>query len=215
MPAVSDNRSTVGEISECIDVVIRPRSGGASDRTRLRFALAFLPLAAVGVTRQLDAGLTSGLWYIGGLATLGVFAVLARADFFAQTSIRVGGDLVSRTGYLGRSASCQRAALARIVDVNVIASRFAGIPAKWLLFLDTRDQTLMRAYAEYYPEDELDRLKNALNVSWDSQPRLKTFGQVRRDIPGSFPWALAHIWLTLAMVAAVALVIGGLIAGNS
>ena len=197
------------------ELVIRPKSGGAPDRTRLRFALAFLPLAAVGVARQFDAGLSSGLWYVGGFGTLALFVVLARADFFAQTSIRVAGGRVRRTGYLGCSASCPRDDIARVMDVNVVSSRLAGIPAKWLLFLDASDRTLMRAYAEYYPASELARLRDALDVSWDPDARLRTFRQVRRDIPGSFPWALAHIWITLAIIAALAIVIAGLIAGTT
>ena len=145
-----------------VEVVIRPRSGGAADRTRLRFALAVLPLAAAGVARQ--------------------FHGAARTDFFAQTSIRVSNSDVRRTGYLGRSAS--------------------------------RDQTLLRAYAEYYPASELSRLRETLHVGWDTLPNVRTFAQVRRDIPSSFPWSLAHIWLTLVLITLAALVIGGLIAAN-
>jgi hypothetical protein len=197
------------------EVVIRPRAGGTPDRTRVRFALAFLPLATLGVARHFDKSLSSGLWYVAGLGALGIVVVLARADFFAQTSIRVGGDYVRRTGYLGRSASCPRAAIARVVEVDLTTSRFAGIPAKWLLFLDARGKLLMRAYADYYPTNELLRLRDTLDVSWQTAPQLRTFAQMRRDIPRSFPWTLAHIWLSLAIVAGIALVIAGLDAGNS
>lgn len=197
------------------EVVIRPRAGGAPDRTRLRFALAFLPLAGLGIAREFAGGITSGLWYLAGFAALALVAVLARADFFVQTSIRVGDDYVARTGYFGRSARCPRAAVARVVEATLITSRVAGIPAKWLLFLDARNKTLLRAYAEYYPANELFRLQDALDVPWDPRPAIRTFAQMRRDIPHSFPWALAHIWLTLAIIAAVALIIGGAVAGSS
>ena len=194
--------------------MIRPRSGGAPDRTRLRFALPLLPIAALGVARHFQGGLTSGLWYVAGVAALGIVALLARADFFAQTSIRVGTTYVRRTGYLGRSASCPRAAVAHVVEVSAVASRLGGIPATWLLFLDSRAQTILRAYAEYYPADELARLRETLDVGWDVFPNVRTFAQVRRDIPGSFPWSMAHMWLTIALITLGALLIGGLIATN-
>jgi hypothetical protein len=192
--------------------VIRPRAGGAPDRTRLRFALAFLPLAALGIARQFAGGLSSGLWYVAGFAALALLGLLARADFFAQTSIRAGDEYVHRTGYFGRSARCPRAAIARVVEADLITSRIAGIPAKWLLFLDARNKTLLRAYAEYYPANELFRLQAALDVPWETAAAIRTFAQMRRDIPRSFPWALAHIWLTLAIIAVIT---GGAVAGSS
>ena len=190
--------------------MIRPKGGGAPDSVRVRFALAFLPLAVLGAARQFVGSLSSGLWYVAGFAALALFALSARADFFARTSIRVRRDDVRRTGYLGRSASCSRAAIARVAELVVVSTRVGGIPARWLLFLDIHGRTLMRAYAEYYPEQELVRLREALDVSWDSTPEVRTFARVRRDVPGSFPWALAHIWLTLAIVGAAALTAAGL-----
>jgi hypothetical protein len=195
--------------------VIRPRPGGSADRTRLRFALAFVPLAAVSVARQFRGGLTSGLWYLAGLATLGIIVVLARADFFAQTSIRVRRSDVRRTAYFGRSASCPRASIVRVVEVSAVTSRIGGIPATWLLFVDSSSRVVLRAYAEYYPAAELSRLRETLNVGWDALPNVRTFAQMRRDIPGSFPWSLAHMWLTLVLITLAALAIGGLIAANA
>jgi hypothetical protein len=195
--------------------VIRPRAGGAPDRTRLRFALAFLPLVALGIARQFAGGLSSGLWYLAGVAALALLAVLARADFFAQTSIRVGEDDVRRTGYFGRSRGCPRVAIARVLEAKLITSRIGGIPARWLLFLDAQDRVLLRAYAEYYPVNELFRLREALDVFWETPAAIRTFAQARRDIPGSFPWVLAHIWLTLAIIGVIALIIGGAVAGGS
>lgn len=197
------------------EVVIRPRAGGAPDRTRMRFALAFLPLATLGLARQFTGGLSSGLWYLAGFAALALLALLARTDFFAQTNIRVDNEYVRRTGYLGRSGCCPRAAITRVVEVDLITSHIAGIPAKWLLFLDARNEALMRAYAEYYPATELFRLRDALDVPWQEVAAIRTFAQMRHDIPRSFPWALAHIWLTLAIIAVVALLIGGALAASS
>lgn len=182
---------------------------------RFRIGLAFLPLATTGAVRELRGGASSRLWYLGLLATLVIFAFLARADFFAQTSIRVGRTRVKRTGYLGRSASCPRAAIARVIEVSAITSRVGGIPATSLLFLDSGDRTLLRAYAEYYPAAELARLREALDVSWARLPRVRTFAEMRREISGSFPWTLAHVWLTSALVVLLALLIGGAIAGNA
>jgi hypothetical protein len=194
------------------EVVFRPRRSVAADRKRLRFAVAFLPLAAVGVARQFHAELTSELWYVAGLATL---VLLARADFFAQTSIRVRSSDVRRTGYLGRSTGCPRAAIARVVEVSAVGSRIGGIPATWLLFVDASGRVLLRAYAEYYPAAELSRLNETLAVDWETLPGVRTFAQIRRDIPRSFPWSLAHIWLTSAVITSVLLVIGGIIATHT
>jgi hypothetical protein len=197
------------------EVVFRPRPSVAADRKRLRFALAFLPFTAVGVARQFHAGLTSGLWYVAGLATLVIIVLLARADFFAQTSIRVRSSDVRRTGYLGRSASCPRSAIARVVEVSAVGSRIGGIPATWLLFLNRSGRVVLRAYAEYYPAAELSRLKETLAVDWETLPNVRTFAQIRRDIPKSFPWSLAHIWLSSALITSALLVIGGIIATHT
>jgi hypothetical protein len=148
--------------------VIRPRPGGAPDRTRLKFGLAFLPLAAIGAVRALRSGAGSGLWDFAFVPALIVVAILARAKFFAQTSIRVGPTRLRRTGYLGRSAGCLRAAIARVVEVNAVTSRI-----------------------------------------------VRTFAQLRREVPGSFPWTLAHIWLTFALVVSLAVIVGGVVAGSS
>jgi hypothetical protein len=200
------------------EVMIRPRSGGAADRTRLKFGLALLPLAAIGAVRELRGGASSRLWYLAFVAALIVFVLFARATFLAQTSIRISRTRVRRTGYLGRSASCPRAAIARVVEVNAITSRIGGIPASWLVFLDVDGRTLLRAYAEYYPADERLRLREALAVHWVTLSDVRTFAQLRRELPGSFPWTLAHVWLTFALVALLAVVVltvGGIIAGSS
>ncbi|MDP9227345.1 MAG: hypothetical protein M3P18_26560, partial [Actinomycetota bacterium] len=63
--------------------------------------------------------------------------------------------------------------------------------------------------------DELWQLRETPNVSWDTLPNVRTFAQMRQDIPRSFPWTLAHTWLTLAVVAVLALLIGGIIAGHA
>jgi hypothetical protein len=203
---------SVGTPASNAEVVIRPRPGGAPDRTRFWFALAFAPIAVVGVARGFDHSVQSGLWYGAGALTLAALAVLARANFFAQTSIAVSASSVCRTGYLGRSASCPRETIARVLEVTAITARVGGLPATWLLFLDADGVTLMRAYAEYYPREELLRLRDALGVDWDVRGDVRTFAQYRRDIPGSFPWPLAHVWLTLALVALLVVVIGSAIA---
>jgi hypothetical protein len=195
------------------ELVIRPRSGGAADRVRLRFAFAFLPIVLLGVVRQFHGGLNAGLWYLAGLLTLVLIGLALRADFFAETSIHVASEAVGRTGYFGRSARCPRADISRVVEVSAVVSRLGGIPATWLLFLDAHNRTLLRAYAEYYPTDELSRLRAALDVDWEVVPGARTFAEVRRAIPASFPWALAHFWVTLALVTATGLVLAGLIAG--
>ncbi len=203
------------DFSSTDEVVIRPRPGGAPDRRRLRFMLAFLPLVGLGIARQFAAGLSLGLWFLAGFLTLALLAVLARADFFAQTGIRVGDTYVRRTGYFGRSARCPRAAIARVVEAELMASRIAGFPDKWLLFLDAENKTLMRAYAAYYPVNELFRLRDALDVPWESRVAIGTFSEMRREIPRSFPWPLAHIWLTLTVIALIGFIIAGAFAGSS
>lgn len=175
--------------------------------------LGLLPLVTVGAVRILTRSVNTGLWYIAGLASLACVVVLVRADFFAQTSIRVTDDLIRRTGYFGRSAACSRASVARVMQVTLITSRIAAIPATWLLFLDARGEPLLRAYADYYPSDELTRLQQTLDVPWDSPTQFRTFAQMRHDVPRSFPWALAHAWLStvgalLIVTVAIAAVAG-------
>jgi hypothetical protein len=188
-----------------VELVIQPRAGGAPDRARAWFALALVPIVLLGVVRAARTRPAAGLWYAAGIAALAGIALLARRDFFARTSIRVGPSDIVRTGYLGRSARCPREAVARVVEASLVLTRFAGIPAGWLVFLDSRGRPLLRAYAEYYPPEELLRLRQALDVEWDSRAGTRTFARMRREIPHSFPWALAHIWLTLAILAGVAL----------
>jgi hypothetical protein len=188
------------------DFALRPQAGGAPDARRARFALYFVPLAVVGVVRQFDAGLSQALWYLAGVAALVGAVAFLRADFFARTSIRVGEDFVRRTGYFGRSASCSRASVARVIEVTLSTSRFGGIPARWLLFLDAHGGVLLRAYAEYYPADDLASLRRTLNVSWDAQTQTRTFAEIRRDLPGSFPWTLAHVWLTTTVILLIGIV---------
>jgi hypothetical protein len=195
------------------EVVIRPQAGGAPDRARARFVLGFLPLIGVGVAR-LDGGVRSGVWYIAGLAALASVVLLLRADFFAQTSIQVGDGLIRRTGYFGRSATCSRAGVARVMLVTLVTSRIAAIPARWLLFLDARGAPILRAYAEYYPPDELARLMQTLDVAWETPDQTRTFAQMRRDIPQSFPWALAHVWLSVSGAFFIAIVAIAAVAGH-
>jgi hypothetical protein len=59
------------------------------------------------------------------------------------------------------------------------------------------------------------RLRDALGVDWDEQAKVRTFAQLRREVPGSFPWSLAHVWRTLAIVAVLGLVIGTAISASS
>lgn len=195
------------------EVVIRPRAGGAPDRVRWRFMLGLLPLVAAGIVRALRSGLSTGAWTIAAFAALVSVVALLRADFFAQTSVRVADDVIRRTGYFGRTATCSRAAVARVMLVTLGTSRFGAIPAKWLLFLDARGEPVLRAYAEYYSSDQLAQLEQTLDVPWDSPSEIRTFAQMRRDIPRSFPWALAHVWLTtwgaFFILIAVVMVVAG------
>lgn len=178
----------------------RQIGGGPASRSYL------VPLVVVGVVRQFDASVTQALWYVAGVAALLGAVAFLRADFFARTSIRVGEDFVRRTGYFGRSASCSRASVARVVEVTLSTSRLGGIPARWLLFLDARGRLLLRAYAEYYPADDLASLRQTLNVAWDAQRQTRTFAEMRRDLPGSIPWALAHVWLTTTVILLIGVV---------
>jgi hypothetical protein len=187
------------------ELVIRPRPGGAPDRARARFALAFVPIVLLGVIRAVRVRPAAGLWYAAGFAALAGIALLARRDFFARTSIRVDPSDVVRTGYFGRSARCPRAAVTRVVEASLVVTRLGGFPDTWLVFLDSGGKPLLRAYAEYYPSAELLRLRDTLGVEWDSLGETRTFARIRREIPRSFPWALAHVWLTLAIIAVVAL----------
>ena len=193
-------------------VVIRPRRGGAPDRRRLWFALAFLPLAVGGVVQHLRVGHGNTIWYVAAFACLALLTLGLRADFFAQTSLTFSGDLIRRTGYFGRSATCRRAAVSRVVEAELIASRIGAIPATWLLFLDASGRTLLRAYADYYPAAQLSQFRDALDVRWDRDDRVRTFAQMRREIPKSFPWTLAHIWITTIMMLVAAFVIVSVVA---
>jgi hypothetical protein len=159
----------------------------------------------LGVIRAVRVRPAAGLWYAAGFAALAGVAVLARRDFFARTSIRVGPSDIVRTGYFGRAARCPRESVMRVVEASLVLSRFAGIPGRWLVFLDSGGRPLLRAYAEYYPPAELLRLQDTLGVAWDSLGETRTFARMRREIPRSVPWALAHLWLTLAIVACVGL----------
>ncbi len=191
-----------------LEVKIRPRPGGTADRTRFRVATgaAASTLAGGGFLFLASQGRGPLLWFLGWIGLLAAAAVVARTTFFAQTSIRVDRDLVRRTGCLGRSASCSRAAIGRVIEISLTAwPAEVGIPAKWLLFLDTHGRPLLRAYAEYYPTAELERLRHALDVPWESRSKIWTFESMRREFPGSFPWVLGHFRLVSLFGVAVLL----------
>jgi hypothetical protein len=116
------------------NVVIRPRRGGAPDRKRLWFALVFAPVAVLGIARSFHHSVTSGLWYAAGALTLTAFTVMARANFFARTSIAVSASFVRRTGYVGRSAGWTRgrsscASGTRSVSTGMSRRRFEPSPS--------------------------------------------------------------------------------------
>jgi hypothetical protein len=167
-------------------LVIRPKAGGAPDRKRLWFSLAFVPLVAAGLVHHRSASASSWVWYGAGALCLALITLGLRANFFAQTRIEVDGERIRRFGYFGRSAGIDRMAVARVVEASLVASRFAGISASWVLFVDANDDVLMRAYAEYYPAQELSRLRATLGVPWDRVPETRTFAQFRKDMPNSF-----------------------------
>jgi hypothetical protein len=79
-------------------------------------------------------------------------------------------------------------------DLVIRPVRGAGLlgapaPSAWLLVLDDESRLLFRAVAEYYPPDELARLEDALAVPWQAVPEPRPYAELRRELPGSFPWA--------------------------
>lgn len=195
-----------------VEVTIRPKAGGPPDRARVAYAAAFLPMAAAGTARVLAGSQTAtkGLLILGALASLLGLSFAIRADFFAQTSLALMEQTIRRTGYLGRSAECARGAVTRIVEATVVVARLGGIPTRWLLFLDASGRTLMRAYAEYYPQEELGRFRAASAIPWDHLSGVPTVADVRRRLPGSFPWVLAHPWITTLLLVLIALVLASI-----
>lgn len=202
-----------GPVDETPEVIIRPRAGGVADRLRVRYVFAALPLAALGVASKLTDAVTDRTWYAVFGVSVVLLALLVRADFFARTSIRITRDRVRRTGYFGRWRSRPLSAVARVVEVGVAGSRLTRSPERWLLFLDDRGRTILRAYAEYYRSAELLRLREALGVPWDRIPEVLTVAETRRELPRAFPWPLAHIWLTSLAGTALAMVVSGMVFG--
>lgn len=187
---------TAEDIGDAV-VCIRPSRGGSSvGGSRVGQAIAFLPMAVLGVVRGVAAHPATWIWWAAGLASLAAFAFLARADFFAQTSLCLTPNELVRTGYLGRTARCRRELIREVVQMRLVATRLGGIPAPWLLFLADDRSVLLRAYVDYYPANELARLEDGLSVPWRDDYDTKTFLAARRQVPGAFPWPLAHLWIT-------------------
>jgi len=70
----------------------------------------------------------------------------------------------------------------------------------WLLFVDGRDRTLLRAYAAFFTPDDLARFRSALDLPWDAVPGLVRPAEARAAFPGSFRWPWAHYWVTTVAV---------------
>jgi hypothetical protein len=78
-------------------------------------------------------------------------------------------------------------------------SRLTPFGETWLLFLDGAGATLLRAYADYYPPEELSRFRAALALPWERVGTAR-FAQARRAFPRSFRWPWAHFWLLLLAI---------------
>jgi len=135
-------------------------------------------------------------WIAAGLAAFAGLCYALAVDFYAQTSLGLIDGRVRRTGFLGRSATARQDGIARVTESTATYTLWGGIPSRWLFFLDPEGRTLLRAYAEYYSPEELDRFRAALGVPWEQLAGLRTFRQLRRELPGSVPWAMAHYWLS-------------------
>jgi hypothetical protein len=186
-------------------VLIRPRFLGPRFRERLRRGLWFLPLAILGLARK---SLKEDLWIVGGVAVFAVIAYAHTALYVARSNLALVDDTIRRRSWLGRSATCSRTAVARVVEIRLRLTRLTGLGETWLLFVDEADRTLLRAYADYYPLEELARFSAALALPWRQVPGTATFAHARREFPGSFRWPWAHVWLVLLAV----LVAGWLVA---
>jgi hypothetical protein len=125
------------------------------------------------------------------------------ALFLARSSLALVGDTIRRESWFGRSASCSRAAVAGVVEIPLKFSRLSPYGETWLLFLDGAGGTLLRAYGDYYPPEELSRFRAALALPWE-RVLTATFAHARRAFPRSFRWPWAHFWSTL-----LAILLGG------
>ena len=194
------------------ELVIRPKPDRAVDRRRWRRALPIVPFAAWIVLRDATTDARALLWIGAGALCLGLLILGLRANFFAQTSILLSRATLKKIGYLGRSAACPRAAVIRVIEVELVASRwYVAPPTRWLLFIDDLDRVLLRAQVDYYSPIELTQLRLALGVPWDRrEAETQTIGEFCHDLPGSFPWRWAHPGLTASIIVTSGLVIAGI-----
>jgi hypothetical protein len=174
------------------NVVIRARVVGRHVGARWRRNLWFLPLALVNLAR---VPLSTVLWTVAGAASLSVVCF----GLIAQTKLGIVDGMILRRSWVGRSKSCPRSAIARVVELPIVLTRL-GLPETWLVFVDEEDRALLRAYSSFFTPADLERFRSALDLPWDSVGGLVTAGQARTAFPGSFRWPWAHYWLTTVAV---------------
>jgi len=161
--------------------------------------LPFLPLAVVGLGRTLSRDPGEALWILAGV---GAFAALAYAMTFEvllHARLGIADGEVQRHGLFG-SADVPVGELARVVEATATFTRWGGIPDRWLFFVDASGRTRLRAYAEFYDVGDLAQLADSLGVPWQQVPGVVSFRELRKQLPGSVPWAWAHYWLSAAGV---------------
>ena len=177
------------------ELVVRP-----TDATR-RGPLGILRRAAVPVMTAAAIVLFLGERSrnsIISLSALVVAVIVLRERFIARAHVTVTSGSVTMLGQQLRTSRCSRSAIARVVQADIVLRfhrfgwNYSNDPWPCLLFVDARGTVVGKVDVWGYSDADLDRLRSALGVPWD------TLGEVsRRDLNAKYARAFSPFvaWL--------------------
>jgi hypothetical protein len=142
----------------------------------------------------------AALAVVGPLIGLYVGAVRRRALALTDTGLHYFNGIRERT------AAAPGAAL-KIIEVRI---GYRGQVRDWpvWLLIGRSGECLFSTASNVWPADKLEQLRVALNVPIERRSSRLTPRQLRREIPGSVPWAQAHVFtVTVLLIVAVSMAI--------
>lgn len=170
------------------------------------FALAALAeLGATLASASRPAGAVAAFAAVAALTVVALWQIRRHAGV---VRLEVRGDELRRVTPAGTRVLTAAGRVQRIVSV---VYRSSGPPQRRWLLLTGDGRAVARLSPAYWAPEDLAALRRALDVPLEERGRMVSGRALRRDIPGSVPWAVAYVWVTVA--AGLAAVIGLVVAG--
>lgn len=167
-------------------------------------------VAAVGVLAEVSTRTAAKLLGAGLAGAVG----LASPSVVGRWRIRVDGDEVAFANGVRERRLTSEGPIARIIDTEVDYGAFLSRGRSWRIWLlvDSAGRGVLHLDHRLWDQDDLDRLRAALDVPIDSRTKRTSTRHLRREFPGAYAWWQAHLGLTtvlLILAVSVALVAAG------